>query len=108
MIFLSKRIIQMLDENLKREREEKQELKEWKQEKIAVENNEYKKKELRTNINKLVRKIAKDNFNNNFQETWNYFYKKYCDIHCFQGKQDLELIEKRGDLQEFYNLLLNY
>lgn len=107
-MYMLQKTINKLNERIENKDKEKEILQNWKEEKLKLENNEYKKKELRANINKLIRKIAKDNFNNNFKETWNYFYKKYCDIHCFQGKQDIELIEKRGDLQEFYNLILNY
>ena len=93
-------------DNIKLEKENN-ELKFKENERLYIENERYKTKELRTKINRYIRKVAKDIFNNNFKNTWNYYYNLYNNIHCFQGTQNLELIQDRGHLKEFYNILLS-
>lgn len=92
-------------DTLKKLVERNDELTNWKNEKLAIENKEYKNKELRTKINRLIRQKAKEN--GNFKDTWNKYYTLYCSIHCFTGKQDLDMVQDRGHLDEFYNLILN-
>ena len=77
------------------------------QERLDLYNKRYREKELRTKINRRIREIAKEHFNGNFKECWNFYYKKYADIHCFTTKQTLNLIAERGALKEFYDMLLN-
>ena len=84
------------------------ELTDWKTEKLYIENEQYKSKELKTKINRLIRQIAIERFNKDFKGTWNYYLNLYCNIHCFKGGQTIEMITDRGDLREFYNLILNY
>ena len=55
---------------------------------------------VRAKINKEIRKLSKK-FDNDYQKTWDYFYNKYISIHNFITKQDIKLIQDRGDLKEF-------
>jgi hypothetical protein len=73
-----------------------------------LETEKYKSKELRAKINRKLRDIAKNNFGNNFKDAWSFFYIKYADSHCFKGMQNLDVIQERGHLKEFYGLLLNF
>lgn len=102
---------QSLLEDLQKDNEQKQqeinELTDWKTEKLYIENEQYKSKELKTKINRLIRKIAIERFNKDFKATWNYYFNIYCSMHCFKGSQNLEMIKDRGDLKEFYNIILN-
>lgn len=86
---------------------ENNELKEWKTEKLYVENERQNKEILSNKINKLIRKIAIERFDKDFKVTWNYYFGIYCSMHCFKGSQNLEMIKDRGDLKEFYNIILN-
>lgn len=97
---LQQNIIQQLNN-------ENNELKDWKNEKLAIDNKEYKKRELRAKINRLIRLKSRDLFKNNYKDTWNHYFKLYGNIHCFVGTQNLQMIEDRGHLNEFYNLLLD-
>lgn len=103
---------QSLLEDLQKDNKQKQatidELQNWKTEKLYIENEQYKSKELKTKINRLIRQIAIERFNKDFKGTWNYYLNLYCNIHCFKGGQTIEMITDRGDLKEFYNLILNY
>ena len=96
---------QMAEQNAFLEKDNK-ELRDWKSEKLYIENEKYKAKELRAKINKRIRQVAKDKFDDNYKECWNYFYKKYNTSHCFAGEQNIDLIQERGHLKEFYNLVL--
>lgn len=82
------------------------ELNDWKNEKLYIENEKYKAKELRIKINKRIRQVAKEKFDNDYKKCWNYFYEKYNNSHCFAGEQNIDLIQERGHLKEFYNLVL--
>lgn len=97
--------ILQLNEQLQKQNEK---LQHFQSETLYLENAKYKAKELRTKINKEIRKIAQEKFNNNYKNTWDFFYNKYSSIHCFTTKQDINLIQERGDLKEFYNLIINY
>ena len=90
-----------------KELNENKELKDWKTEKLYIENEKYKSDELRTKINRVIRQKAQDFYNNNYKDCWNYYFKLYSDLHCFKGTQNIEMIQDRGHLKEFYNLILN-
>lgn len=87
--------------------QENNELKDWKAEKLYIENEKYKSKELRAKINRLIRQVAVDRFDGDYGDTWNYYFNVYSKIHCFKNSQNINMIEDRGDLKEFYNLILN-
>ena len=78
----------------------------WKTEKLYIENEKYKSN-VCAKINRLIRKIAFERFNKDFKATWNYYFDIYCSMHHFKGLQNLEMIKDRGDLKEFYNIILN-
>ena len=102
---------QSLLEDLQEDNKQKQttidELQNWKTEKLYVENERQNKEILGIKINRLIRKIAFERFNKDFKATWNYYFDIYCSMHCFKGSQNLEMIKDRGDLKEFYNIILN-
>ena len=105
LLLEQKNKILQLNEQLQKQNEK---LQHFQSETLYLENAKYKAKELRTKINKEIRKIAQEKFNNNYKNTWDFFYNKYSSIHCFTTKQDINLIQERGDLKEFYNLIINY
>lgn len=86
---------------------ENKDLKDWKTEKLYIENEKYNSKELRTKINRVIRQKTQDFYNGNYKDCWNYYFKLYNDLHCFKGTQNLEMIQDRGHLKEFYDLILN-
>lgn len=86
---------------------ENEELKNWKTEKLYIENEKYQSKELRTKINKRIRQIARDT-DSKHSDIWNKYFSIYSNIHCFSGKQSLDLIQDRHHLKEFYNLTLTH
>lgn len=103
--------LQSLLEDLQKEnteiKQENTELKDWKTEKLYIENEKYKAKELKTKINRLIRKKAIEVFGYSYIDCWNYYYTLYNNIHCFTGKQNLDLVEARGHLKEFYDIIIN-
>lgn len=100
-------LLEDLQKENKEVKQENKDLKDWKTEKLYIENEKYNSKELRVKINRVIRQKAQDFYNNNYKDCWNYYFKLYSDLHCFKGTQNLEMIQDRGHLKEFYNLILN-
>lgn len=98
-------LLEDLQEDNRRKQQENEELKNWKTEKLYIENEKYQSKELRTKINKRIRQIARDT-DSKHSDIWNKYFSIYSNIHCFSGKQSLDLIQDRHHLKEFYNLTL--
>lgn len=67
-------------------------------------------KELRCQIAKIIR-TKKDKLELPYGLVWEKFYKIYDKRHCFKYNYNykgyIEVIEKRGDLKEFLNILLD-
>lgn len=95
---------------LNREYKKNEELENWKQERLYIENEKYKSKELRTKINKTIRKYCYNN-NVNYSDFMIKLYRIYDNIHCFPFKENykeyIDIIQERGHLKEFYNIVLN-
>ena len=105
---------QSLLEDLQKENKEltkeNTELKEKEQERLYIENEKYKSKELRSKINKMIRKYCYNN-NVNYSDFMIKLYRIYDNIHCFPFKENykeyIDIIQERGHLKELYNIVLN-
>lgn len=109
-MYMLQKTINKLNERIENKEKEKEVLQNWKEEKIKIENEKYKAKELRTKINKTIRKYCYNN-NVNYSDFMIKLYKLYDNIHCFSFKENykeyIDIIQERGHLKEFYNIVLN-
>ena len=90
--------------------EDKQELQHFKEEINYVYNEKYRAKELRAKINKAIKgKCWKNGLR--YDEYYIQMFGKYDRIHSFPYREDyrgyLDVIQMRGHLKEFYEMILN-
>ena len=79
----------------------------YKQEQITKENETFKNKLLKNKIIKYIKKVAKVEFNNDYKQASDYFFNLYTSKYKLRFTQDLNTIEDRGHLNEFYLLIIN-
>lgn len=90
--------------------DDKRELQQFKEEINYVYNEKYRTKELRAKINKAIKgKCWKDG--TRYNEYYIQMFGKYDRIHNFPFREDyrgyLDIIQARGHLKEFYEMILN-